>query len=111
MDQDDMSIFNMECMQKALQHSQSNSSDSLRVSVVISVGLKLSTKAKTFYYLFQRQYSALFSLAWEDELPISRRARKLISNSLPLNQNLHSSNEDSEVLNIIYTLFICSITM
>ncbi|XP_068622416.1 integrator complex subunit 3 homolog [Battus philenor] len=77
-DQDDMSIFNMECMQKALQQSQSNSSDSLR-----------------------RQYSELFSLAWEDELPISRRARKLISNSLPLNQNLHSSNEDSEEEEIV----------
>ncbi|CAG4944150.1 unnamed protein product [Parnassius apollo] len=77
-EQDDMSIFNMECMQKALQQSQSNSSDSLR-----------------------RQYSELFSLAWEDELPISRRARKLISNSLPLNQNLHSSNEDSEEEEIV----------
>ncbi|XP_013140527.1 PREDICTED: integrator complex subunit 3 homolog [Papilio polytes] len=77
-EQNDMSIFKMECMQKALQQSQSNSSDSLR-----------------------RQYSQLFSLAWEDELPISRRARKLISNSLPLNQNLHSSNEDSEEEEIV----------
>ncbi|CAH2049377.1 unnamed protein product, partial [Iphiclides podalirius] len=77
-EQDDMSIFKIECMQKALQHSQSNSSDGLR-----------------------RQYSELFSLAWEDELPISRRARKLISNSLPLNQNLHSSNEDSEEEEIV----------
>lgn len=72
-EQDDMSIFNMQCMQKALQQAQSNSSDSIR-----------------------RQYSDLFCLALEDELPISRRARKLISNSLPINQNLHSSNEDSE---------------
>lgn len=32
-EQDDMSIFNMECMQKALQLGQSNSSDSLRVSI------------------------------------------------------------------------------
>ncbi|KAM3965550.1 integrator complex subunit 3 [Aphomia sociella] len=71
--QDDMSIFNMQCMQKALQQAQSNSNDSLR-----------------------RQYSELFCLALEDELPISRRARKLVSNSLPINQNLHSSNEDSE---------------
>lgn len=31
-EQDDMSIFNMECMQKALQLSQSNSSDNIRVS-------------------------------------------------------------------------------
>ncbi|KAL0821075.1 hypothetical protein ABMA28_005706 [Loxostege sticticalis] len=72
-EQDDMSIFNMECMQKALQLSQSNSSDNIR-----------------------KQYSELFSLAWEDELPISRRARKLVSNSLPINTNLHSSNDDSE---------------
>ncbi|KAJ0175157.1 hypothetical protein K1T71_009298 [Dendrolimus kikuchii] len=77
-EQDDMSIFNMECMQKALQQAQSNSSDSLR-----------------------RQYGDLFCLAWEDELPISRRARKLVSNSLPLNQNLHSSNEDSEEEEIV----------
>ncbi|KAJ2949698.1 hypothetical protein O0L34_g15629 [Tuta absoluta] len=77
-EQNDMSIFNMECMQKALQHSQSNSSDSLR-----------------------RQYSDLFALAWEDELPISRRARKLISNSLPIGANLHSSNEDSEEEEIV----------
>ncbi|XP_072938323.1 integrator complex subunit 3 [Epargyreus clarus] len=77
-EQDDMSIFNMECMQKALQQSQSNSSDSLR-----------------------KQYSELFSLAWEDELPIARRARKLVSNSLPINQNLHSSNEDSEEEEIV----------
>ncbi|GBP60192.1 Integrator complex subunit 3 homolog [Eumeta japonica] len=74
-EQDDMSIFNMECMQKALQQAQSNSSDNLR-----------------------RQYSDLFALAWEDELPISRRARKLVSSTVPLqiSQNLHSSNEDSE---------------
>ncbi|XP_021205966.2 integrator complex subunit 3 homolog isoform X1 [Bombyx mori] len=77
-EQDDMSIFNMECMQKALQQAQSNSSDSLR-----------------------RQYSELFSLAWEDELPISRRARKLVSNSMPINANLHSSNEDSEEEEIV----------
>ncbi|PZC79911.1 hypothetical protein B5X24_HaOG215675 [Helicoverpa armigera] len=77
-EQNDMSIFNMECMQKALQQAQSNSSDSLR-----------------------RQYSDLLALAWEDELPISRRARKLVSNSLPLNQNLHSSNEDSEEEEIV----------
>ncbi|CAH0588030.1 unnamed protein product [Chrysodeixis includens] len=77
-EQNDMSIFNMECMQKALQLAQSNSSDSLR-----------------------RQYSDLLALAWEDELPISRRARKLVSNSLPLNQNLHSSNEDSEEEEIV----------
>ncbi|XP_041980824.1 integrator complex subunit 3 homolog [Aricia agestis] len=77
-DQDDMSIFNMECMQKALQQSQSNSSDSLK-----------------------RQYSELFSLAWEDELPISRRARKLVSNSLPISPNLHSSNDDSEEEEIV----------
>ncbi|KAI8434241.1 hypothetical protein MSG28_012338 [Choristoneura fumiferana] len=77
-EQDDMSIFNMECMQKSLQLSQSNSSDSLR-----------------------RQYSELFLLAWEDELPISRRARKLITNSLPLGANLHSSNDDSEEEEIV----------
>lgn len=77
-EQNDMSIFNMECMQKALQLAQSNSSDSLR-----------------------RQYSDLLALAWEDELPISRRARKLVSNSLPINQNLHSSNEDSEEEEIV----------
>ncbi|XP_023951765.1 integrator complex subunit 3 homolog [Bicyclus anynana] len=77
-DQNDMSIFNMECMQKALQQSQSNSSDSLK-----------------------RQYSELFLLAWEDELPISRRARKLASNSLPINPSLHSSNEDSEEEEIV----------
>ncbi|XP_034833377.1 integrator complex subunit 3 homolog [Maniola hyperantus] len=77
-EQDDMSIFNMECMQKALQQSQSNSSDSIK-----------------------RQYSELFLLAWEDELPISRRARKLASNSLPLNPSLHSSNEDSEEEEIV----------
>ncbi|XP_047532470.1 integrator complex subunit 3 homolog isoform X2 [Vanessa atalanta] len=77
-DQDDMSIFNMECLQKALQQSQSNSSDSLK-----------------------RQYNELFLLAWEDELPISRRARKLVSNSLPINPNLHSSNEDSEEEEIV----------
>ncbi|CAG9790877.1 unnamed protein product [Diatraea saccharalis] len=70
---DDMSIFNMECMQKALQQAQSNSSDSIR-----------------------KQYIDLFSLAREDELPISRRARKLVSNSLPINANLHSSNDESE---------------
>lgn len=73
-EQDDMSIFKMECVQKALLQAQSNSSDSLR-----------------------NQYRDLFSLAWEDELPISRRARKLVSGTLPpQNQNLHSSNEDSE---------------
>ncbi|KAI5651402.1 integrator complex subunit 3 domain-containing protein [Phthorimaea operculella] len=77
-EQNDMSIFNMECMQKALQQSQSNSSDSLR-----------------------RQYSDLFALAWEDELPISRRARKLLSNSMPIGANLHSSNEDSEEEEIV----------
>ncbi|CAG4935167.1 unnamed protein product [Colias eurytheme] len=77
-EQNDMSIFNMECMQKALQHSQSNSSDSLK-----------------------RQYSDLFFLAWQDELPMLRRARKLASNSMPLNQNLHSSNEDSEEEEIV----------
>lgn len=49
------------------------------------------------FYTLQRQYSELLALAWEEELPTSRRARKLVSNSLPLNQNLHSSNEDSEV--------------
>ncbi|KAL4704469.1 hypothetical protein ACJJTC_019568 [Scirpophaga incertulas] len=70
---DDMSIFNMECMQKALQQAQSNSNDSLR-----------------------KQYMDLFSLAPEDELPISRRARKIISNSMPVNPSLHSSNDDSE---------------
>ncbi|KAH9641432.1 hypothetical protein HF086_011461 [Spodoptera exigua] len=48
-----------------------------------------------------RQYSDLLALAWEDELPISRRARKLVSNSLPINQNLHSSNEDSEEEEIV----------
>ncbi|VVC95246.1 unnamed protein product [Leptidea sinapis] len=77
-EQDDLSIFNMECIQKALQQSQSNSSDTLK-----------------------RQYGDLFSLAWEDELPMLRRARKLASNSLPLNQNLHSSNEDSEEEEIV----------
>lgn len=53
-------------------------------------------------FLFQRQYSDLLALAWEDELPISRRARKIVSNSLPINQNLHSSNEDSEVNKLLY---------
>ncbi|XP_047996215.1 integrator complex subunit 3 homolog [Leguminivora glycinivorella] len=79
-EQDDMSIFNMECMQKSLQLAQSNSSDSIR-----------------------RQYSDLFLLAWEDELPISRRARKLVSNSLPLalSTSLHSSNDDSEEEEIV----------
>ncbi|CAK1542138.1 unnamed protein product [Leptosia nina] len=77
-EQDDMSIFNMECMQKALQQSQSNSSETLK-----------------------RQYMDLFSLAWEDELPMLRRARKLASNSMPLNANLHSSNEDSEEEEIV----------
>lgn len=77
-EQNDLSIFKMECMQKALQQAQSNSSDSLR-----------------------RQYSDLLALAWEDELPISRRARKLVSNSLPLNPNLQSSNEDSEEEEIV----------
>lgn len=77
-EQNDMSIFNMECMQKALQHAQSNTGDSLR-----------------------RQYTELFCLAWEDELPISRRARKLVSNSVPMNQNLHSSNDDSEEEEIV----------
>ncbi|XP_075979679.1 integrator complex subunit 3 [Anticarsia gemmatalis] len=71
--QNDMSIFNLECMQKALQLAQSNSTDSLR-----------------------RQYNELLALAWEDELPISRRARKLVASATPANQNLHSSNEDSE---------------
>lgn len=77
-EQNDMSIFNMECMQKALHQALSNSSDNLR-----------------------RQYSDLLALAWEDELPISRRARKIVSNSLPINQNLHSSNEDSEEEEIV----------
>lgn len=59
--------------------------------------------------LFQRQYCELFSLAWEDELPISRRARKLVSNSLPINASLHSSNEDSEVVinsTILFKVFL-----
>ncbi|XP_037874354.1 integrator complex subunit 3 homolog isoform X2 [Bombyx mori] len=34
-EQDDMSIFNMECMQKALQQAQSNSSDSLREEEIV----------------------------------------------------------------------------
>ncbi|XP_022131165.2 integrator complex subunit 3 homolog [Pieris rapae] len=77
-EQDDMSIFKTECLQKALQHSQSNSNDNLK-----------------------RQYMDLFSLAWEDELPMLRRARKMASNSMPLNQNLVSSNEDSEEEEIV----------
>ncbi|XP_013183853.1 integrator complex subunit 3 homolog [Amyelois transitella] len=78
LEQDDMSLFNMQCMQKALQQAQSNSSDSLR-----------------------RQYGDLFCLVWEDELPISRRARKMVSMSMPINQNLHSSNDDSEEEEIV----------
>ncbi|KAI8434233.1 hypothetical protein MSG28_012338, partial [Choristoneura fumiferana] len=39
-EQDDMSIFNMECMQKSLQLSQSNSSDSLRRQYRIHVKFK-----------------------------------------------------------------------
>ncbi|XP_048484397.1 integrator complex subunit 3 homolog [Plutella xylostella] len=76
---DDMSIFNMVCMQKALQQASGNSSDTLR-----------------------RQYSDLFLLAWEDELPISRRARKLAAGApLGLGQTLHSSNDDSEEEEIV----------
>lgn len=42
-------------------------------------------------------------------MPISRRARKLVSNSLPINASLHSSNEDSEVVinsTILFKVFL-----